>query len=347
MKTLILKINKNKPEKEKIDKAAKVLKNGGTVAFPTETVYGLGANALDKTSIAKIFKAKGRPQDNPLIVHIADTNKLYDLVDDIPKKAKVLMDKFWPGPLTIIFNRNENVPDEVTAGLDTVAIRNPDNLIAKALLKSADLPIAAPSANTSGKPSPTDSKHVLEDLDGKVDIIIDGGLTGVGVESTVLDISGDIPTILRPGGITKEDLLTVFDEVKYDPALKNKDFKPKSPGQKYRHYSPKGEVKIVKGDIGKVIKKINSLTKEYESKNIKVGIMATLETSDKYQCENVVSVGSRKDFKTIAANLFKTLRYFDEIGVDIILAEAIDELGIGSAVMNRLTKASGGNIIIT
>lgn len=347
IETKILKIDRYNPEKEKINMAAEIIKQGGTVAFPTETVYGLGANALNEEAIAKIFTAKGRPQDNPLIVHIADIEQLYGLVESVPERALDLMDRFWPGPLTIIFNRSSKVPDRITGGLSTVAIRMPQHKIALELIKAAALPIAAPSANTSGRPSPTDSCHVIEDLMGKIDMIIDGGSTGIGVESTVLDISSEIPVILRPGGVTKEDLLTIFPRVEFDPALEQNSeiLIPKSPGQKYRHYSPKAKMIIVKGELKDTTDEINKLAEKYTKDGMRVGIMATEQTKESYNADNVLVVGDRERLITISMNLFKTLREFDKLNVDIILAEAINEDGLGKAIMNRMRKAAGGNVI--
>lgn len=344
--TIVLKIDNKSPEKDKIKRAADVLRNNGLVTFPTETVYGLGANALSEEAVKGIFTAKGRPGDNPLIVHISHTEMLKELVTDIPSKAYELMDKFWPGPLTILFYKKDIIPDIVTARLSTVGIRMPDHKIALDLIKETGLPIAAPSSNTSGKPSPTESEHVIEDIFGKVDIIIDGGPTGVGVESTFLDITSEIPTILRPGGVTHEDLLTVYDEVRYDPALENENLTPKSPGMKYTHYSPKADVKIIKGDLTKIPSKIKELYENYSSKNIKVGIIATEQTINEYNDYIKIVIGDRNNPKTIAANLFKTLREFDKLGVEIILAEGIDEIGIGKAVMNRMEKAAGHDVTV-
>lgn len=345
--TKILKIDPSCPEKYKIEEAAEIIKNGGTVAFPTETVYGLGANALDEKAIEKIFLAKGRPQDNPLIVHISSIAQLHDLVENIPERAHILMEKFWPGPLTLIFNRTSKIPDSITGGLSTVAIRMPNHKIALDLIKQSNLPIAAPSANTSGKPSPTNSSHVIHDLSGKIDMIIDGGSTGVGLESTVLDISGEIPTILRPGGVTAEDLLTVLPKVEYDKAIEvmDKNIVPKSPGQKYKHYSPEAKMIIVKGSLEEIIQKTNQLFKEYENQGKNVGIMATKQTKDKYKSNNILISGDRDFPETIAANLFNVLREFDEIKVDIIIAEAVEEKGIGKAIMNRMKKAAGGEVV--
>lgn len=346
--TKIIKIDDGNVECYKLNVPADILKSGGLVAFPTETVYGLGANALNEEYVSNIYKAKGRPSDNPLIVHIAEISQLDNLVSETPQNAKKLMDAFWPGPLTLIFNKSNNVPNNVTGGLNTVAVRMPRHKIALDLIKKANVPVAAPSANTSGKPSPTDANHVIEDLMGRVDVIIDGGQTGVGVESTVLDITCDPPTILRPGGVTKENLLEVLENVNFDPALKDAELAPKSPGMKYTHYSPKASVKIVCGDLknipNRIMKEYNKLTNE----NFNVGILCTEETKNYYEIDNnkKLVIGDRSKPETIASNLFKCLRKFDTIGVDIILTECIEEKGIGRAVMNRLIKAAGGNIII-
>lgn len=345
--TKIIKINPHNPEIEKIKEAAEIIKNGGTVAFPTETVYGLGANALADKAIEKIFLAKGRPQDNPLIIHISSIDQLNNLVESIPDRAYPLMDRFWPGPLTLIFNRTKIVPDRITGGLSTVAIRMPSHNIALELIKYSELPIAAPSANTSGKPSPTNSSHVIHDLLGKVDMIIDGGSTGIGLESTVLDISGEIPIILRPGGVTIEDLLTILPKVEYDKALEitDREIVPKSPGQKYKHYSPDARLIIVKGEVDEIIQKTNNLYSKYESKGMKVGIIATKQTYDKYKGKNIIIAGDRNMPETIGASLFNILREFDELKVDIIIAEGVEEKGIGKAIMNRMRKAADGKVV--
>lgn len=346
--TKIIRLDRDNPDIEKIREAAKILKNGGTVAFPTETVYGLGANALDENAVEKIFIAKGRPQDNPLIVHISDLGQLYELVEDIPERALDLIETYWPGPLTIIFKKKDIIPDRITGGLSTVAVRMPNHRIALELIREAGVPVAAPSANLSGKPSPTEPSHVIEDLMGKIDMIIDGGSTGIGVESTVLDISGEIPTILRPGGITLEDLLTVFPKVQMDPALEREDqlIVPKSPGQKYRHYSPKAKLTVVQGKADDIPSKIMELVKEYEKQGLRVGIMATEQNKNKYEGKQMLVVGDRENIVTISRNLFKTLREFDKLGVDVIIAEGVSEEGLGRAVMNRMKKAAGGNVII-
>ncbi len=346
IQTKIIKVDEKNLKEDLIKLGANVIKEGGLVAFPTETVYGLGANGLNEEAIEKIFIAKGRPQDNPLILHVASVKQVESLVESIPTEAKILMERFWPGPLTMIFKRSNLIPDMITAGLDTVAIRMPNNHIALELIKTSGVPIAAPSANTSGRPSPTLASHVIEDLNGKIDMIIDGGSTGIGVESTVLDVSGDVPTILRPGGITLEDLIKVIPKVEEDLSIikDDKNIIPKSPGQKYRHYAPKADMVVFTGEVQNIVKAINEYTDKYISQGKKVGIMATEETKDEYKKGIIISVGSRKDKKTIAHNLFNTIRLFDEKKVDIILSEGVETFEIGTAIMNRLKKASGGNI---
>ncbi|NMA86583.1 MAG: threonylcarbamoyl-AMP synthase [Tissierellia bacterium] len=343
IETKIMEIDEKNMEDLKY--GAEIIKSGGLVAFPTETVYGLGANGLEPRAVKKIFEAKGRPQDNPLILHIANTRDMAPLVESIPKDAEKLMEAFWPGPLTIIFKRNKLVPDIVSAGLDTVSIRMPNNPIALKLIELSDLPLAAPSANTSGKPSPTSAKHVMEDLYGKVDLIIDGGDTGIGVESTVLDMSGDIPRILRPGGITLEDLKKYLPNIEEDLSIIKEDEIPLSPGQKYRHYAPKAEMIVFSGELENIIREINIYANKYSKEGKKVGIMATDESVDKYHIGEIISLGTRKDKNTIAHNLFNTLRLLDEENVDIILAEAVEDIGIGRAIMNRLKKAASGCVI--
>lgn len=350
MDTKIIEIHQNNIEKALIEEAAKIIKNGGVVAFPTETVYGLGANGLDVEAVKKIFRAKGRPQDNPLILHVCSIDQVEELVEEVPNIAKVCMERFWPGPLTIIFRKSSIVPDIITAGLDTVAIRMPNHSIALELIRFSDGPIAAPSANISGRPSPTSAKHVIEDMMGKVDMIIDGGSTGIGLESTVLDLSGDKPMILRPGGITEEDLRKIIPNVSLDFAIIKEDENliPKSPGQKYRHYAPKAEMIVFSGEIERIIEAIILRTKENINLGKKVGIICTDETKDFYkECMSaiIISVGSRVEQETIAHNLFNTLRIFDEENIDIILSEGVELSDLGVAIMNRMMKAASGKII--
>lgn len=354
MNTELIKIDVNAPGWDKhLDHAAEVLRAGGLVAFPTETVYGLGANALDASAVEGIYRAKGRPSDNPLIVHIADTGALPGLVSSIPAAAPGLMEAFWPGPLTLVMPKSDRVPSIITAGLDTVAIRMPSHPIALALIKKAGIPVAAPSANSSGRPSPTLAKHVMEDMNGKVDIIIDGGSSRVGVESTVLDLTAEHPMILRPGGVTQEQLRKLLGMVSTDPSL-YKGFAdnviPRSPGMKYRHYAPRAAMLLVQGPYEQVVTEIGRRAELCVREGTATGILTTDETAAFYEPSlhtscRFLSMGSRLQPETLASNLFKCLREFDEKKVDVILAEAPEIDGIGLAVMNRMSKAAGGNII--
>jgi L-threonylcarbamoyladenylate synthase len=346
IQTRIIKVDKNNPELDKIKVAADIIKKGGLVAFPTETVYGLGGNALDGNSASKIYAAKGRPQDNPLIVHIHSIEQVFELVNGVTSTAQVLMDKFWPGPLTLIFKKKAVIPYSTTGGLDTVAIRMPNHPVALSLIRETGLPIAAPSANISGRPSPTCAADVFEDLSGKVDIILDSGPALIGVESTVLDITSDTPIILRPGGVTKEELEEVLGYVELEFSAKPGQA-PKSPGQKYKHYAPKARMIIVEGPLEVQVEKIIELSEKIKAKGLKVGIMATAQTRDRYThtASNVISVGDRTAPLTISSNLFSILRKFDRLEVDVILAEGISKQGLGLAVMNRLYRAAGHNII--
>ncbi|WP_127837045.1 L-threonylcarbamoyladenylate synthase [Clostridium prolinivorans] len=347
MKTKVVILDECNLDKDALKEAGKVLRNGGLVAFPTETVYGLGANALDKEAVKKIFIAKGRPQDNPLIVHVADFN-IEHLVEDIPKVAQKLINKFWPGPLTIILNKSFIIPDETSAGLKSVGIRMPSNIIARELIREAGVPVAAPSANISGRPSPTEVSRCIEDLDGKVDFILGGGRCDVGLESTIIDCTVNPPCVLRPGGITLNMLKEVEPSIYLDPAVMEKpkgDFKPKAPGMKYRHYAPKAPLKIIRGDLKKTIAKINEIVQNSIDENKKVGILATDESKNLYPKGIVISLGSRNEIENIGKNLFEALRTFDDAGVDIILSEAFDENELGIAIMNRLKKSAGFNII--
>ena len=348
IETKIVKVDPENIEYEIIKQASKIINRGGIVVFPTETVYGIGADALNDEAVSKIFEAKGRPQDNPLIVHIAEYDELYDLVLEIPDKAMKLAQNFWPGPLTMILYKKNVLSDKISAGLETAAIRLPSNKIALALIKESKKPIAAPSANTSGKPSPTEASHVIEDLIGKVDMIIDGGSTYIGLESTVVDMTSDVPMILRPGGITLEDIVNVVGSCEYDPSIikSNEKIIPKSPGQKYRHYHPKAEVILYKGNIENVIRKIIEDYEKFESEGKNVGIMSTIQTDKFYSNKKTVCVGDRTKLLTISSNLFKDLRLFDQKCVDIILAESVNEQGLGKAIMNRLSKASNKTILV-
>jgi len=339
METRIIKIDQMNPDIKKIKIAANIIKKGGLVAFPTETVYGLGANSLNSEAVLKIFKVKNRPADNPLINHIADKEWIYKLAEKVPEEAIMLAETFWPGPLTMIFKKRKIVPDVVTAGLKTTAIRMPKNKIALNLIKYSQCPIAAPSANTSGRPSPTMAEHVIHDIYGKIECIIDGGKTNIGVESTVIDLTVHPPLLLRPGGVTYE-MLKDFIDIKIHPAAKvmiKFNEKPASPGMKYRHYAPKADLILVEGEIDDMIKKIQDICEENRGK--KIGIIATKETKEFYG-NKVRIIGSRKDMRTVAVNLFKILRDFDNEGVDLIVSEGFSTKGLGLAVMNRLRKAA-------
>ncbi|MBU4352960.1 MAG: threonylcarbamoyl-AMP synthase [Nanoarchaeota archaeon] len=340
MKTKIIKINPEKPEISKVKIAAETLRKGGLVAFPTETVYGLGADAFNSEAIKKIFEAKGRPIDNPLIIHIADKKEVYRLAREVPREAEKLINKFWPGPLTIILKKSNIVSDIITAGLDSVAIRMPNNKIALTLIKKSKVPIVAPSANLSGKPSPTMAEHAIQDLYGKIEIIIDGGETDIGVESTVLDLTTNPPTLLRPGGVDLEKLKEVLGKIKIHPIVKGKQIKKiavKSPGMKYRHYAPNAKVILVEGKYERVKNKIQELTDKYKKKGKKIAIMTTNKNHN-YKTGAIKFIG--KDCDAIAKNLFKTFREFDKEKIDLIIAEGVSDNGLGLAVMNRLRKAS-------
>jgi L-threonylcarbamoyladenylate synthase len=346
MNTKIAILDENNINENIINEAGIVIAEGGLVVFPTETVYGLGANALDKLAVEKIFKAKGRPQDNPLIVHVADFN-IDHLVKEIPYIAREIMNRYWPGPITLIFNKSNLIPETTSAGLNTVGIRMPSNPIARKLIEVAKTPIAAPSANISGRPSPTDVESCIEDLSGKVDYILGGDKSEVGLESTIVDCTCTPLCILRPGAITIEMLREIDKDIYIDKSImckQEKDFKPKAPGMKYRHYAPKSPVKIICGDLEKTVAKINEIVQNNIG-NKKIGIIATDETKNKYPYGAVISLGSRNHLDSVGRNLFEVLRGFDDIDVDLILSEAFEEKGIGVAIMNRLKKSAGFDII--
>ncbi|BEP30252.1 L-threonylcarbamoyladenylate synthase [Helicovermis profundi] len=348
MKTKIINIDSKNIDIEKIKEAASLLTNGEVVAFPTETVYGLGANALDESAIKKIFLAKGRPSDNPLIVHINSKNELDKLVNFVPSIAEKLMDAFWPGPLTLIFEKNSNVPKIVTGGLETIAVRMPSHIVARKIIEYSLVPIAAPSANISGKPSPTMCEHVIHDLDGKIASIVCSDSSSIGLESTVLDITGEVPMILRPGGITKEMIESIVGRILIDPAIKKKhdqNLIAKSPGMKYRHYSPKADVIVFNGSKKNIVKKMKIELENYLKKGKKVGLMCTEEILSQINDVFSISLGSIKDMDLVGNKLFYVLREFDKLDIDIIFAEGFSEEGIGSAIMNRLNKSAGNNII--
>lgn len=326
-----------------IERAGEILKNGGLVAFPTETVYGLGGDALQPESARKIYAAKGRPSDNPLIVHICRWEDLPKIVKEVPETAEKLGKAFWPGPLTMILKKAEIVPRETTGGLSTVAVRMPDDKTALALIKAAGGYVAAPSANASGRPSPTLAKYVREDLDGKIEMILDGGRSCIGLESTIIDLTEEPPVILRPGRITKEMLSEVLGEVGTDRGIlsADSDLAPKAPGMKYKHYAPRAELTIVSGEERAVVKHINELLEEAEKRGIRSGVIATDATMARYRATSVKSAGNRRKEEETAKELYRILREFDEEEIDVIYSEAFAETGIGGAVMNRLLKAAG------
>lgn len=351
MKVMMTKVYKIDPEnikKEYIEEAGHLLLDGELVAFPTETVYGLGGNGLDASASEKIYEAKGRPSDNPLIIHIADWQSLEKITVHVPESAKKLADVYWPGPLTMIFQKSDAVPCETTGGHDTVAVRMPNHPIALELIRQGGGYIAAPSANTSGRPSPTEAGHVKEDLDGRIAMILDGGCVGIGLESTIVDFTEEIPTILRPGAINQEMLASVLGEVRLDPGLdeENSDTAPKAPGMRYKHYAPKAELIIIEGNASAVAEKINQLIAEKSAEGFRVGVISTDESLGKYPCGVVKSIGSREEEETIAQNLYGILRAFDEEEVDIIYSESFHTPKLGLAIMNRLLKAAGHQIIV-
>lgn len=342
METLIIRDVTN----EALKKTGELIRCGGIVAFPTETVYGLGASAYDDKAVKKIYEAKGRPSDNPLIVHIADVCDVEKVAREVPEVAKKILDKFAPGPFTIILKKRMDISDTVTAGLDTVGVRIPSHPVAREFIRAAGVPIAAPSANLSGKPSPTREKHVIHDMNGRVDAIICGGESSVGVESTIIDLTQDVPTILRPGGITLDDIIKVCGEAVVDKnVLKSvkADEQPKCPGMKYTHYSPDADVIVVEGEKEKTERKIAELVLRAKEKGEKVGVLA--ERDSEFSADYFLSSG--KDNKEFANVLFNSLREFDEHGIDTVFVQFAREDSFSLAVKNRLYKAAGNNIIYT
>ncbi len=335
---------------EKLSVAGDIIRRGGLVAFPTETVYGLGGDALCPASSGKIYAAKGRPSDNPLIIHIAEMAALERIVCEIPKKAAKLAEVFWPGPLTMIFKKSAIVPHQTTGGLDTVAVRMPSHPLAALLIKKAGGYVAAPSANLSGKPSPTLAKYVVQDLDGRIDMILAADGVEIGLESTIVDLTGEIPVILRPGYITQKMLSEVVGETELDITIYDSDTAqaPKAPGMKYRHYAPKGELVIVEGEPQRVARYINEQAAAHEAAGLHTGVIATLEQFAQYQATSVKNAGSRCDAHEAAKKLYTFLREFDDEKIDCIYAESFADTmdqGFGQAVMNRLLKAAGHKVI--
>lgn len=357
METIIIELDENNIDYDKLEIACKTLRDGELVAFPTETVYGLGGDALNETAAKRIYAAKGRPSDNPLIVHVAEISDVSKVAREIPDMATKLMEKYWPGPLTLVFKKKDIVPNGTTGGLDTVGVRMPSNKIARSLIKQSGVLIAAPSANISGRPSPTKGEHVIYDMEGRIALIIDGGDVGIGLESTIVDVTGEMPVILRPGFITKEMIKETCGSVSVDPAIlekPDKDLIPKAPGMKYKHYAPKADFILYSGENDRVISAIVKESKESILQGKMVAIIATDEDKDIYKNKlrneeyskrfYILSIGEREDEKTIAHNLFAVLRKCDELGVDVILGETYSDEGLGMAIMNRLVKACGYSI---
>lgn len=336
-------------EEKALREASDILREGGLVAFPTETVYGLGANALDTEAVAGIFQAKGRPSDNPLIVHVANEEDLEALVLPYPTLAKRLMEQFWPGPLTLVLPvRPDVLSPLVTANLSTVGVRMPDHPVALELIKLAGCPVAAPSANRSGRPSPTLASHVFEDLSGLINGILDGGATGVGLESTVVELEGECGIrILRPGGVTEEALRHAFPDadILCEEESDGSVEQPRSPGMKYTHYAPKGELTIIQGPSDEVVVYVNEQIRQFKADGVKTGIMAFGERAGRYEADLVLDLGSENRLEEAAQRLYGALRQFDEAGIGRIWSEACAQEGIGGALMNRLLKAAGGEII--
>lgn len=352
MNTVTVKIDRSKAEFTEAEDAAlrragEVIRAGGLVAFPTETVYGLGGDALNRESSRKIYAAKGRPSDNPLIVHICKFEDIRQIVKEVPEEACRIAEAFWPGPLTMILPKSELVPKETTGGLDTVAVRFPSDKIAQKLIEYSGGYIAAPSANLSGRPSPTVAKYVAEDMDGRIEMIIDGGAVGIGLESTIIDLTVSPPQILRPGYVTEEMLRKVLGRVDTDVTVLSADSgqAPKAPGMKYRHYAPKGELTIVEGEPDAVVAYINGQVQRARENGEKTGVIGTDECAGRYCADVVKSVGSREDEESIARHLFTALREFDDENVERMYSESFDSAGLGQAIMNRLLKAAGHHVV--
>ncbi len=348
MRARVYRVDREAPDPEAISHAAEVIRMGGLVAFPTETVYGLGADALNPRAVEKVFRAKGRPPDNPLIIHIASYDDLYSVAEEVDWRAEKLAKRFWPGPLTLVVKRSPRVPDATVAGLDTAAVRMPRHNVALRLIEASGRPIAAPSANKSGKPSPTVAAHVLQDLGDEIDLILDAGPTDIGVESTVIDLTSQKPVILRPGGVSREEIEAVIGEVEVHPSalglLLHGEETPRSPGMKYRHYAPTAKLIVVEGELEEVRRAIARLADLLMSRGIRVGVLGSDGYS--YRANVVRDMGSRSNPLEAARRLFVSLREMDEEGVEVIVAEGwLDERGVGLAIKNRLRKASGGAVL--
>jgi len=347
METIVSAVTNTIEDNPAILTAGDIIRKGGLVAFPTETVYGLGGDALNPNSSRKIYAAKGRPSDNPLIIHICKLEDIHKIVSEFPESAKKLAAVFWPGPLTMVLPKADVVPSETTGGLATVAVRMPVDPIALSFIDAAGGYVAAPSANLSGKPSPTSAKYVIEDMQGRIEMILDGGDVEIGLESTIVDLTGEVPMLLRPGFITLEMLKDVLGEVAVDKTILDGDCldKPKAPGMKYKHYAPKGELTIVTGTEETVLQRINELSKEALERGEKVGIIGTDETIRSYYGSSIKSVGPRNDEVSIAKHLYRILREFDDEDVTVIYSESFDAGGMGQAIMNRLLKAAGHQVL--
>lgn len=353
MKTELLSVTPEnlykKQGREIMDRAAALIREGQLVGFPTETVYGLGGNGMQADASGKIYEAKGRPSDNPLILHIAEFGQLDGIAENISDDAWKLMKEFWPGPLTIVLKKKEAVPKETTGGLNTVAVRMPSHPVARELILRSGVPIAAPSANRSGRPSPTEAVHVMEDMEGRIPMIIDGGKVGIGIESTIVDMTGEKPVILRPGFITPEMVDEIVSGVTIDPALMagpmKEGVKPKAPGMKYKHYAPAGDMTLVEGDAAKVIETVNSLVEEKKKEGYKTAVIGTDENVSFYKADVIRSLGSRQNPQAIAVNLYGVLREMDQLGVQIIYGESFEEGELYGAIRNRILKAAGYQVL--
>ena len=348
MVTKIIHADRETITPDDLAEAGEIIRGGGLVAFPTETVYGLGGNALDPDASARIYAAKGRPSDNPLIVHIADMSELAPLANEIPPMAKRLAGRWWPGPMTLIVKKSPAVPRATTGGLETVAVRMPSHPVAAALIRAAGVPIAAPSANLSGRPSPTSASHVIEDLDGRVDMIIDGGNSDIGLESTIIDLTGEEPELLRPGFVTIEEIRALTGSAGVDPAVfapPSEDLRPKAPGMKYRHYAPKAPLTIVEGEAEAVAARIGGLCREAAASGKRCGVICSRQMAGRIDAPLIRILGEEGSADDAARSLFAALREMDEKEADLIYAESLPDEGLGMAVMNRLRKAAGYNII--